>query len=69
MGQTTRLLVALLLVGALLAVAPAGVTAQPETANQSAFPVTLTDATGTEVTLDERPERVTTTNPSAAQVM
>ena len=69
MGQTTRLLVALLLVGALLAVAPAGVTAQPETTNQSAFPVTLTDATGTEVTLDERPERVTTTNPSAAQVM
>ena len=33
------------------------------------FPVTLTDATGTEITLDERPERVTTTNPSAAQVM
>ncbi len=34
-----------------------------------AFPITLTDATGTEVTLDERPVRVTTTNPSAAQVM
>ena len=34
-----------------------------------AFPITLTDATGTEITLDERPERVTTTNPSAAQVM
>lgn len=33
------------------------------------FPVTLTDATGTEVTIDERPERVVTTNPSAAQVM
>jgi len=34
-----------------------------------AFPVTLTDATGTEVTLDEQPERVTTTNPSVAQIM
>lgn len=35
----------------------------------AAFPITLTDATGTEITLEERPERVTTTNPSAAQVM
>ncbi len=33
------------------------------------FPYTATDATGTEVTLDERPERVTTLNPSAAQTM
>ena len=33
------------------------------------FPLTATDATGTEVTLDERPERVTTLNPSAAQTM
>jgi len=37
--------------------------------SDDAFPLTLTDATGTEVTLEERPERVTTTNPSAAQVM
>jgi iron complex transport system substrate-binding protein len=29
----------------------------------------MTDATGTEVTIEERPERVTTTNPSAAQTM
>ncbi len=29
----------------------------------------MTDATGTEVTLEERPERVVTTNPSAAQTM
>ncbi|MGM0606005.1 MAG: PGF-CTERM-anchored ABC transporter substrate-binding protein [Halobacteriota archaeon] len=34
-----------------------------------AFPITVTDATGEEVTIDERPERVTTTNPSAAQIM
>ena len=40
----------------------------PPTANDS-FPVTLTDATGTAVTVDSRPERVTTTNPSAAQTM
>ena len=69
MGQYTRLLVALFALAALLAVAPAGVAAQPEPTNGSAFPVTIVDATGTEVTLDERPERVTTTNPSAAQVM
>lgn len=33
------------------------------------FPVTKTDATGTAVTLDEKPERVTTISPSAAQTM
>jgi iron complex transport system substrate-binding protein len=33
------------------------------------FPVTGTDATGTEVTVDEKPERVTTLAPSAAQTM
>jgi len=36
---------------------------------EAEFPITLTDATGTEITIDERPERVITTNPSAAQVM
>ncbi|MEA1930900.1 MAG: PGF-CTERM-anchored ABC transporter substrate-binding protein [Euryarchaeota archaeon] len=36
---------------------------------QCGYPVTLTDATGTEVTLDERPDRITTTNPSAAQTL
>ncbi|MFC7042592.1 PGF-CTERM-anchored ABC transporter substrate-binding protein [Halonotius sp. GCM10025705] len=38
------------------------------TANDT-FPVTLTDATGTAVTVESRPENVTTTNPSAAQTM
>jgi ABC-type Fe3+-hydroxamate transport system, periplasmic component len=33
------------------------------------FPVTVTDATGTEITLDEQPDRITTTNPSAAQTL
>jgi len=33
------------------------------------FPLTVTDATGTTITLDERPDRITTTNPSAAQTL
>lgn len=33
------------------------------------FPLELTDATGTTVTLDERPERIVTVNPSAAQTV
>ena len=33
------------------------------------FPLEITDATGTTITLDERPERITTTNPSAAQTL
>ncbi|MFD1569868.1 PGF-CTERM-anchored ABC transporter substrate-binding protein [Halorubrum laminariae] len=33
------------------------------------FPLELTDSTGTTVTLDERPERIVTTNPSAAQTL
>jgi iron complex transport system substrate-binding protein len=74
MRQYNRLLVSIFIVVALLAIAPATVAGQSNTtssevdANDS-FPITLTDATGTEVTLDERPDRVTTTNPSAAQVM
>ncbi|RLM67055.1 hypothetical protein DVK05_05995 [Halorubrum sp. Atlit-8R] len=33
------------------------------------FPLTITDTTGTEITLDEQPDRITTTNPSAAQTL
>ena len=33
------------------------------------FPVSMTDATGENVTLTERPERITTVNPSAAQTL
>ncbi|MDS0222020.1 PGF-CTERM-anchored ABC transporter substrate-binding protein [Haloarcula sp. S1AR25-5A] len=58
----------ILLVGSLAAVTPAGATA-PTQADDCSFPVTMTDATGTEVTIEERPERITTTNPSAAQTM
>jgi len=58
----------------LVAVAPVSATASPSagdsvsTANDT-FPVTLTDATGTAVTVESRPENVTTMNPSAAQTM
>ncbi|WP_255150244.1 PGF-CTERM-anchored ABC transporter substrate-binding protein [Halorarius halobius] len=60
-------LVATLLVFA--AVAPAGVAGASATQDDCSFPLTVTDATGTEVTISERPERVTTLNPSAAQTM
>ncbi|KOX96772.1 corrinoid ABC transporter substrate-binding protein [Halorubrum tropicale] len=43
-----------------------------ETVNSSdtcGFPLTVTDATGTEITLDDQPDRITTTNPSAAQTL
>ena len=33
------------------------------------FPLEITDATGTTITLDEPPERITTINPSAAQTL
>ncbi len=33
------------------------------------FPLTVTDATGEEMTIEEPPERIVTTNPSAAQVL
>jgi len=52
-------------------------TAQPGVADAHAdveaptceFPLTVTDATGEEITLEEPPERIVTTNPSAAQVL
>ena len=71
MRRLATVCVGLLLVAALVTPAAAAQTAQ--TAQQSgqdcSFPVTMTDATGTEITLEERPERVTTTNPSAAQTI
>ncbi|WP_338727223.1 PGF-CTERM-anchored ABC transporter substrate-binding protein [Haladaptatus sp. DJG-WS-42] len=53
---------------------PAGVTGHSQsssamTADECSFPVTLTDATGTDVTLSSAPERVVTLSPSAAQTM
>jgi iron complex transport system substrate-binding protein len=66
MRRLFALVFGLLLVGS-LAATPAAATGQSD--QNCAFPVTMTDATGTEVTIEERPERVVTTNPSAAQTM
>ena len=57
--------------GAHPAVGPAGGsgTAPAQTDDACGFPVNATDATGETVTLEERPERITTLNPSAAQTL
>jgi iron complex transport system substrate-binding protein len=48
---------------------PHATTGQQFSQEQCPFPVTVTDATGTEVTVDAEPERVVTLSPSAAQTM
>ncbi|OYR38896.1 corrinoid ABC transporter substrate-binding protein [Halorubrum sp. Ib24] len=40
-----------------------------QTGDACGYPLEITDATGTTITLDEAPERITTTNPSAAQTL
>jgi iron complex transport system substrate-binding protein len=57
-----------LLVLAAVAATPAAVSAQQADQNCT-FPMTVTDATGTELTIEDHPDRVVTTNPSAAQTM
>jgi iron complex transport system substrate-binding protein len=69
-GRRRRLAV-LAAVLATVAMLP-GAAAAPAAAQQDgdcSFPATVTDATGREVTIEEDPERVVTTNPSAAQTM
>ncbi|GAA0719036.1 iron complex transport system substrate-binding protein [Halorubrum trapanicum] len=57
--------------GAGPAVGAAGATGTgpAQTDDACGFPVELTDATGETVTLEERPDRITTLNPSAAQTL
>ncbi|PSP54329.1 hypothetical protein BRC82_10460 [Halobacteriales archaeon QS_1_67_19] len=55
----------LIVAGAAPAAAASGASVQED----CSFPVTSTDATDTEVTVEEQPERVTTLAPSAAQTM
>ena len=69
MRRSATLLVGLLLVTSLVGVAPAAGASTAATREHCSFPVTRTDATGTEVTIQEQPERIVTTNPSAAQTM
>jgi len=64
-AKLTSALLALLVLAAVPTEVGAAGTAQAE----CSFPVTATDATGTEVTVEEAPERVTTLSPSAAQTM
>ena len=63
--QRRWLVVSLLVIGLVVPIGSSGVTAQQD----CGFPVTMTDATGTEVTVDEEPFRVVTLSPSAAQIM
>lgn len=63
----------LAVVVAVAAVVLAGVPAVPASAQAGgdacSFPVTRTDATGTDVTVTEQPERIVSLNPSAAQTL
>ncbi|WP_049980315.1 PGF-CTERM-anchored ABC transporter substrate-binding protein [Halolamina rubra] len=79
----TRTTLLIVLCTLLAAVAPAGAVGAPDASTPSvdadaavqqevpdcSFPVTSTDATGTEVTVEEKPETVTTLGASAAQTM
>lgn len=65
--RTTATLLVLLLVAAGLP-APAVATGSAQS-QDCTFPVTITDAKGTEVTIDEKPQRIVTLSPSAAQTL
>ncbi|MEZ3164622.1 PGF-CTERM-anchored ABC transporter substrate-binding protein [Halorubrum sp. RMP-47] len=55
--------------GAQPAVGTAGATGPAQTGDACGFPFNATDATGETIRLEERPERITTLNPSAAQTL
>ncbi|WP_138005211.1 PGF-CTERM-anchored ABC transporter substrate-binding protein [Halalkalirubrum salinum] len=67
------LVISMLAAAPAAAIGPASVSdrsdANPQVDASCEFPIEVTDATGETVTIEERPERVTTTNPSAAQIM
>ena len=68
--QLAAMFAALLLVGSVVGpVGTAGATTSAATQSNCSFPFTATDATGTEVTVEQKPERVVTLSPSAAQTM
>jgi len=62
-------LVATLVAGGVAPTAMAADSSAQRTGGDCSFPVTRTDATGTAVTLTERPERIATLSPSAAQTL
>ena len=73
MSQKVTSLFAVLALLVVACAAPVGAApaADQSTTTQTdcSFPVTETDATGTEVTVEQKPERVVTLSPSAAQTM
>jgi iron complex transport system substrate-binding protein len=70
-GHVRRGLLAAMLVVSALSVAGAGAVgaAAGQTQEDCTFPVTETDATGTEVTIDEAPDRIVTGGASSAQTL
>lgn len=68
MARTRSLGVVVLVLAAAVVVAPGAADSQEGTVDCS-FPVTATDATGTEVTVEAEPQRVVVLAPSAAQTM
>ena len=69
MSRTNRLVLSVSLL-VLLAAVPGGFVGPASAAgNGCSFPVTKTDATGTQVTIDAEPQRIVTLAPSAAQTM
>ncbi len=72
MRTTIRQVAIVALVLGLIAAGPGGTLGLAGAASQQSdcsFPMTVTDATGTEVTIQEEPETVVTLAPSAAQTM
>jgi iron complex transport system substrate-binding protein len=67
--QRVTVPIALLLIVSVLSVGGGGATAVAASGSDCSYPATFTDATGTEVTVEEEPESVVTLNPSAAQTM
>ncbi|MFB6361460.1 MAG: PGF-CTERM-anchored ABC transporter substrate-binding protein [Halobacteriales archaeon] len=65
--QLRATVLSLVLILAVLPGTAAGTAASPS--HGCTFPITVTDATGTQITVEKGAERVVTLNPSAAQIM
>lgn len=69
MSTPSKLAVAVAVVAVVLAGIPAAPASAQTGAGTCSFPVTRTDATGTDVTVREEPKRIVSLNPSAAQTL
>lgn len=63
------LVAALVLIAAVPAATAGAATAEPAAQQDCTFPYSATDATGTEVTVDEEPQRIVVLSASTAQIM